>query len=66
MKNKLTLNLGLKLISVLFAFALWLIVVNVDDPMTTKQFKDITVNILNEELDLIDKKIAEFIVPRSL
>lgn len=50
MKNKLTLNLGLKLISVLFAFALWLIVVNVDDPMTTKQFKDITVNILNEEL----------------
>lgn len=50
MKNKLTLNLGLKLISVLFAFVLWLIVVNVDDPMMTKKFKDIPVNILNENL----------------
>lgn len=50
MKKKLMSNWGLKLISIVFAMILWLVVVNVDDPVTTKKFKDIPVKILNEEL----------------
>lgn len=50
MKEKLISNWGLKLISVVFAVILWLVVVNVDDPVTTKKFKDIPVNILSENL----------------
>lgn len=50
MKNKLVSNLGLKIVSILFSLILWLIVVNVDDPVMTKKFKDIPVNILNGNL----------------
>lgn len=50
MKTKLLSNWGLKLISVLCAMILWLIVVNVDDPITTKKFKNIPVKILSENL----------------
>lgn len=50
MKEKLISNWGLKLISVVFAIILWLVVVNVDDPVTTKKFKNIPVNILSENL----------------
>ncbi len=50
MKKKLMSNWSLKLVSVLFAMVLWLVVVNVDDPVTTKKFKDIPVKLLNENL----------------
>lgn len=50
MKKKWMSNWGLKLVSVLFAMILWLVVVNVDDPVTTKKFKNIPVTILNEKL----------------
>lgn len=50
MKERLISNWGLKLISVVFAIILWLVVVNIDDPVTTKKFKNIPVNILSENL----------------
>lgn len=50
MKEKLISNWGLKLISVLFAMVLWLFVVNIDDPVTTKKFNNVPVKILNESL----------------
>lgn len=50
MKKKWMSNWGLKLVSVLFAMVLWLVVVNVDDPVTSKKFKDIPVTILSENL----------------
>ena len=31
--KKLTNNLGLKVLAVLFAIALWIVVVNIDDPV---------------------------------
>lgn len=43
-------NWNLKLVSIIFAIILWLVVVNVDDPVTTKKFKNIPVDILNEKL----------------
>lgn len=38
MKDKLKNNLGLKIIAVIFAVFLWWAVVNIDDPIDTKQF----------------------------
>ena len=50
MKNLFTKNLGLKIVSVLAAFVLWLVVVNVDDPIISKTYTGIPVEILNQEV----------------
>lgn len=50
MKKWLTTNLSLKLLSVLFAIGLWMIVVNVNDPVTTKTFRGISVTFVNENI----------------
>lgn len=49
MKKMLTNNLGLKAVSILFALILWLIVVNVYNPISTATFANIPVEVLNEE-----------------
>ena len=36
--KKLTNNLGLKVLAVLFAIALWIVVVNIDDPVKPAQY----------------------------
>lgn len=46
---KITNNLNLKIISFLSAIVVWLIVVNVGDPVTTKVYKDVPVTVLHEE-----------------
>lgn len=48
MGGKLTNNLGLKILSLLFAVLLWLVVVNVDDPVKTETYRGIRVTMLNE------------------
>ncbi len=48
-KRKLTNNFGLKIGSFLIAIAVWLIVVNVGDPVTTKVFREVPVKVLHEE-----------------
>ncbi len=48
MKKLLTNNIIFKIISVVFAIALWLIVLNLDDPNTTKTVSNIPVTITNE------------------
>lgn len=47
---KLTTNLGLKIIAFIFAVFLWLIVVNLDNPVGSKIFTDIPVTIVNEDI----------------
>lgn len=52
MKKKIMNNLDLKILAVLFSIILWLIVVNIDDPVKTVQFSGVEVQILNgEELE---------------
>lgn len=48
MKKKLTRNIGLKILSIILAAILWLIITNVDDPVTTEDFS-VDVKILNED-----------------
>lgn len=51
MKNKKwTINLGLKIIALFFAIILWVIVVNIDDPVVSKEFNNIPVSVTNEEV----------------
>ena len=49
MKKKIMNNLDLKILAVLFSIILWLIVVNIDDPVKTVQFSGVEVQILNAE-----------------
>ena len=50
MKNKFTKNIGLKILSVVVAFFLWLIVVNVDDPVISRTYSGIGVELVNTEV----------------
>ncbi len=50
MKKRLMNNIGLKILAFLVAFMLWLMVVNIDDPVTHKTFSNIPVSVVNEEV----------------
>lgn len=50
MKKRLMTNLGLKIVALLFAAVLWLLVVNINDPVEKKTYRDITVKILHDEI----------------
>lgn len=50
MRETLKHNLGLKLLAFLFAFLLWLIVVNIDDPVMSKTFSGIPVTVEHSEI----------------
>lgn len=50
MKNKLTSNISLKITSLLFAFALWMVVNNIDNPTISQAYINVPVKLLNTEL----------------
>ena len=50
MKERLMNNIGLKILAFLMASMLWLVVVNIDDPVTTKVYYSIPVKVINEEV----------------
>lgn len=50
MKNRITHNFGLKILSIMFATLLWFLVVSVDDPITTRTFTQIPVELVNSEV----------------
>lgn len=61
MKEKLTSNIGLKVLSLLLATLLWLGVINSQDPLETVTFTDIPVTIINEEALTAKDKIPEVV-----
>ena len=46
MKQKLTNNLGLKILAVLFSACLWMISININDPISQESYS-ISVQMLN-------------------
>ena len=50
MEKRLMNNIGLKILAFFVAFMLWIMVVNIDDPVTHKTFSDIPVSVINEEV----------------
>lgn len=50
MRKRLTGNLGLKVLAFFIAVFMWLIVVNIDDPVMEKTYTGVPVNVINEEI----------------
>lgn len=50
MREKIESDLLLKIFSVVFAFLLWIFVVNIDNPVIKKTFSDVPVDMLNEQV----------------
>jgi len=48
MREILTKNLGLKILAFVGAALLWLVVINIDDPVKSKTFNNISVKVINE------------------
>lgn len=54
--RRLTNNLGLKLIALIFSIFLWFFVVNIDDPIKSRGFSNVPLEIKNEDIVLNDGK----------
>lgn len=50
MKERITHNLGMKILSLCVAAIVWVIVINIDDPNISKTFQNISVTILNDNV----------------
>ncbi|WFR58189.1 CdaR family protein [Anaerocolumna sp. AGMB13025] len=61
MKERLTRNLGLKILSLLVAVLVWVVILNVDDPVTTDTFNDIPVTKINENALAHNNKVYEVV-----
>lgn len=59
MKIKWTQNLGLKIGSLVFAAFLWVFVTNYNDPITSKSFTNISVQLVNTNLLSAESKVYE-------
>ena len=61
MKKKLTDNLGLKILAVVFSFIIWFIVVNINDPVDKTVFRNVPVEILNTDAVTSQGKVYEIL-----
>ena len=61
MKKKLTNNLGLKILALFFSVILWLIVVNINDPVVAMSFSGIEVEIRNADSITSQGKVYEIL-----
>lgn len=58
-RKRLANNLGLKLASLVLAFILWFLVVQINDPTDNKTFRNIKVQLVNTELLEQENKVYE-------
>lgn len=63
MKNRILNHFGLKLLSLVIAFVIWIVVANVDDYKTTKQISGIEIEFING--DAITEKNKVYEVPEG-
>jgi len=61
MKEKLTRNIGLKILSLALAFLIWVVILNVDDPAITKTIEDVPVTRINENSIISKDKIYDVV-----
>lgn len=58
-QNNLMKNFGLKILALIFSFGLWLVVVNISDPVATTTISGVPVEILNSDVITGQGKIYE-------
>lgn len=61
MKEKITRNIGLKSLSIIIAALVWLLIVNIDDPIITEKFRDVPVTIINDDVVLDLEQVYDVI-----
>ena len=61
MKKKLTNNIGLKILAVVASTLLWLVVVNIDDPVNSRTFSSIPVEVINGDTITKEGKVYEIL-----
>lgn len=66
MSELFTKNIGLKIISLLSAILLWFIVINIENPVETRDFSDIEVRIKNQEEITNRRKAIKFIEGKTI
>lgn len=66
MKEKLTRNIGVKILSVIIAVILWLVITNMNDPVDYKTFNNVPVTIKNENMIKTDKQSYDIVEGESI
>lgn len=66
MKEKITNNFGIKVLSLCFALVFWILVINIDDPVRTRQFTNVPVSIINEEAVSTMDKVYEVVQGKTV
>ncbi len=61
MKNKILNNLGLKILALLISLMLWLIVINLNDPVMDKPYSGIKVEVINADALSDEGKVYEIL-----
>lgn len=61
MKNRLTHNLGLKILALVFSVGLWFIVNNITDPVIRKPFTNVPVEIINADKITNEGKVYDIL-----
>jgi YbbR domain-containing protein len=61
LKERITNNLGIKVLSLFLAVIFWAMVINIDDPVTSRQFTNVPVKIINENAVSTLDKVYEVI-----
>ncbi len=59
LKEKFTKNLGLKILSLVLSFILWVAVINVQDPVETRTFTNVPVTVIHEDAFISKDKLPE-------
>jgi YbbR domain-containing protein len=52
MRKILTRNIGWKILSLFFAILLWLLIINIEDPQTPREVREVAVEIRYSDLKL--------------
>lgn len=66
MKNKITKNLGIKALSLCLAILFWIMVINIDDPVRSRQFTNVPVSVINEDAVSTLDKVYEIVQGKTV
>lgn len=66
MKERLTNNFGIKLLSLFLAAVMWIVIINLDDPVITRTYQNIPVDITNESAIASLGKVYDIVEGRTV